>query len=140
MRYFIFILSGILIGTCFAQEKTENLHMDFEAYDPPSTLVVPEHLITKAKFPFIDVHSHQWNMDQRDLSELVSQMDKMNMSIMVNLSGRGGDQLKAIMDNVNAHFPNRFAVFTNLDFNNVDEAGWEEKTILQLEADYKNGA
>ena len=36
--------------------------MDFEAYDPPSTLVVPEHHIVKARYPFIDVHNHQWGM------------------------------------------------------------------------------
>ena len=34
--------------------------MDFETYDPVSTLVVPKHIVTKAKYPFIDVHNHQW--------------------------------------------------------------------------------
>jgi hypothetical protein len=38
----------------FAQEA-----MSFEDYDPKSTLVVPEHPRTKAKYPFIDVHNHQ---------------------------------------------------------------------------------
>src|SRR5688500_19134954 len=33
--------------------------MSFEEYDPPSSLVVPEHRVTRAKYPFIDVHSHQ---------------------------------------------------------------------------------
>ena len=29
--------------------------MEFEDYNPPSTLVVPENPVTKAKYPFIDV-------------------------------------------------------------------------------------
>jgi len=32
-----------------------------EEYDPKSTLVVPEHQVERAKFPFIDIHSHHWN-------------------------------------------------------------------------------
>ena len=40
--------------------------MDFEDYGPPSTLIVPEHPIQKAKYPFIDVHNHQWRMPDMD--------------------------------------------------------------------------
>ena len=36
--------------------------MDFETYEPISTLVVPEHKLSRAKFPFIDVHNHQFQM------------------------------------------------------------------------------
>lgn len=114
--------------------------LDWEEYDPPSTLVVPEHIVSRAKFPFIDVHSHQRRMADQDLSQMVGEMDAMNMAIMVNLSGRGGAQLKAMTDNVSRQFPNRFVVFTNLDFDNVDEPGWAERTITQLETDHKNGA
>lgn len=114
--------------------------MDFEAYDPPSTLVVPEHIITRAKFPFIDIHSHQWGMADQDLNILQREMDLMNMSILINLSGRGGEQLKAIMNNIDKYASNRFAVFTNIDFNNADQKEWAAKTIQQLEADVKNGA
>ena len=63
--------------------------MDFEEYDPPSSLVVPEHRVTRAKFPFIDVHNHQFGMTSQNLSDLVADMDKLNMQVMVNLSGRG---------------------------------------------------
>lgn len=142
MKYilYLFILFSIMVNFCHSQQSSQKQQMDFEAYDPPSTLVVPEHIIPKAKFPFIDVHSHQWRMAEQDLSELIDQMDKMNMAIMVNLSGRGGEQLKAMLDNVNAHYPKRFAIFTNIDFDNVDLPGWKEKTLAQLENDFKNGA
>src|SRR5882762_2733415 len=32
-----------------------------EEYQPKSTLVTKEHKIERAKFPFIDIHSHHWN-------------------------------------------------------------------------------
>lgn len=123
-----------------AQDGENGAWLDWERYDPPSTLVVPETKVTRAKFPFVDVHSHQWRMMDQDLSRLVAEMDELNMGAMVNLSGRGGAALKAMTDNVEANFPRRFVVFTNLDFNNVDEPGWAERTVSQLEADVANGA
>ncbi|MEJ0080425.1 MAG: hypothetical protein WDM78_05600 [Puia sp.] len=50
-------------------------NMDMESYNPKSTLVVPEHLIKKAKYPFIDVHNHQWDMPNQDLKALLTDMN-----------------------------------------------------------------
>ena len=63
--------------------------MSFEDYDPPSSLVVEGEEIKKAKYPFIDVHSHQWRMPTMDLNELVAEMDEINMKFSINLSGSG---------------------------------------------------
>ena len=30
-----------------------------DEYEPRNTLVVPEHIITSARFPFVDIHGHQ---------------------------------------------------------------------------------
>ena len=63
--------------------------MDIEEYSPKSTLVVPENIITKAKYPFVDIHNHIWNMPLKDLSDMVKEMDSMNMAFIINLSGSG---------------------------------------------------
>jgi predicted TIM-barrel fold metal-dependent hydrolase len=114
--------------------------MDFEKYDPPSTLVVPEHKITRSKFPFIDVHSHQNNMPTQNLNELVQAMDKLNMVVMVNLSGEGGERLKQSITNIKANAPKRFIVFANINFSGIGENGWTNNAVKKLEADVKNGA
>jgi predicted TIM-barrel fold metal-dependent hydrolase len=114
--------------------------MDFETYDPVNTLVVPQHPLTKAKFPFIDVHNHQGNMGSQNLETLIKEMDKLNMKVMVNLTGRGGEELKKMIANVKGNYPKRFIIFTNINFNGVGEAGWTEKAVKQLEEDVKNGA
>lgn len=118
-----------------------SLRMDFEDYDPPGTLVVPQHPTTHAKFPFIDVHSHHWRMAEQDLDKLTREMDTLNMGIVVNLSGRGGKQLLAMMENVNkSTHTNRIAIFTNIEIRSIDEPDWAESTVAQLEFDVKNGA
>lgn len=140
------LLPVIAVFTSFmsySQEKPLDMKMDFEEYDPPSTLVVPEHHITRAKFPFIDIHNHQFSMPTMDLQDLVTEMDKMNMAVMNNLSGRGRgstEHLEKSLQNVKDHFPKRFTVFTNLDFSGIDEPGWTQKAVQQLEADVKMGA
>jgi len=74
--------------------------MDVEEYNPISTLVVPEHQLSRAKYPFIDVHNHQWIMPVQDLDDLVGEMDLLNMGLMVNLSGFREKILDWSLDNV----------------------------------------
>ncbi|HEY5692032.1 MAG TPA: amidohydrolase family protein, partial [Cyclobacteriaceae bacterium] len=107
--------------------------MDVEAYSPISTLVVPEHNITKAKFPFIDVHNHQFTMPIQNLDKLVGEMDELNMKVMVNLSGFRGKYLEWSLDNVNEKYGNRFALFLNINFEELDDEGWPENTLKMME-------
>ncbi|PCE64989.1 amidohydrolase family protein [Sediminicola luteus] len=115
-------------------------NMGFEEYNPTSTLVVPGDSVKRAKFPFVDIHSHQFRMPTQDLSVLIKEMDALNMAVMVNLSGGNGDNLKRAVANVKKHYPNRFIVFANVDFEGVGTADWAEKAVSQLQADYDNGA
>lgn len=138
---FSFWLATIII---YAQEKQLDVKMDFEEYDPPSTLKVEEHHLTRAKFPFIDIHNHQGNMNTSDFKDLISKMDALNMEVMVNLSGRGfrssSDNLEKSLENINNRFPKRLVVFTNIDFDGIDNPDWTVRTVKQLEADVKLGA
>lgn len=137
--------------TSCAQQKT----IDFEKYNPTSTLVVPEHKLTKAKFPFIDVHNHQWNPSTQAIAGLVPDMNALNMKIMVNLSGKGYKNTSAVngdfdvnsndyftqyIANIKKAAPGRFILFTNISFVGFGEPGWTEKTVKELEKDVKSGA
>jgi len=96
--------------------------MDVEEYEPVSTPKVPEHLLTRAKFPFIDVHNHQFTMPVQNLDKLVKDMDELNMAVMVNLSGFRGKYLEWSLDNVNEKYSDRFALFMNIDFELPDDS------------------
>ncbi len=123
------------------QEEEKELIMDFEKYNPPSTLVVPEHPTTRAKFPFIDVHSHHFRMATQDLDKLVKEMDELNMGIIVNLSGRNSKALKDMTDHVKEEgYENRIVVFSNINLQSIDEPDWAEETCKQLEYDFQNGS
>lgn len=113
--------------------------MDVEDYEPISTLKVPEHPITHAKYPFIDVHNHQWIMPIQNLDKLIVEMDSLNMSVMVNLSGFRGKVLEWSLNNVNKNFPNRFVIFLNINFEELDDKGWPNETLTMMEEAVKQG-
>lgn len=113
--------------------------MDVENYDPRSTLKVAEHKVTRSKYPFIDVHNHQFAMPVQDLDNLVREMDSLNMAVMVNLSGFRGKYLEWSLDNVKNSHPNRFVLFLNIDFEKLDDEGWPDETLKMMEEGVKQG-
>lgn len=115
--------------------------MSFEEYEPKSTLVVPENPVSRAKFPFIDVHSHQRReMTPEAVDALVKEMDALNMGVMVNLSGGSGEELKRGLATLGGRYPTRFVVFANVDLRGIDAPDFGETAARQLEADVRAGA
>lgn len=115
--------------------------MSIEEYSPKSTLVVPQHPIARAKYPIIDIHNHQNStMSKEKLDELVRDMDRINLRVMVNLSGGFGDKLKKGVDNMKGRYKDRFVLFANIDFKDLDDAGYPQRAAAQLEQDVRHGA
>jgi len=145
----LFIVGIAITSSVFSQQITigdNNGSVSFEEYDPKSTLVVPQNPKARAKFPFIDVHNHQYSMGEsvKNVDKLIVEMDGLNLRTMVNLSGRGWNKdleksTKALVDNIkNSNlYPGRFSTFTNVDFNTINEKGWSEKAAKLLEEDVK---
>ena len=117
--------------------------MSFEEYDPPSTLVVPQHPVTRARYPVIDVHSHHQNapnMSAEQAAKIVAEMDALNLRTLVNLSGGSGEALQAAIRNMDQRYPARFLTFANISFDGIDDPDYGERTAAQLERAVKAGA
>jgi len=111
-----------------------------EEYQPRSTLVTKEHKIERAKFPFIDIHSHHWNPTPQHVDELIRGMDSINLKVLVNLSGGTGEQLRQTVATMKGRYPDRFVVFANLSYDDIDTPGYGKRAAARLEQDVKNGA
>ena len=150
MRFFsiknffkIFLFVSILGSLCYF--VIVRLHyaydiISFEDYNPKSTLIVSSNEIKRSKYPFIDIHNHQFDMPVKDLSDLVSEMDSLNMAFMVNLSGFRGQYLKMCLDNIKKNAPERLGVFVNLNWENIDSDTFLENNIKILRDAKKDGA
>src|SRR6266567_3613552 len=85
-----------------------------DEYQPKSTLVTPEHHIERAKYPFVDIHSHHWSPTSEHVDQVVKEMNTINLRVMVNLSGGTGEELNT--------------------------AGYGKRAAARLEQDVRNGA
>ena len=153
LKVLLFVISTtavVYFSVDLIQEK--NNLMDIEEYNPTSSLVVEQNPKDHSKFPFVDVHSHQWKMPVMDLSDLVADMDSLNMGYMINLSGSGfgtfaGNQdlmdvsLTKSIENVESQgLSNRFGVFVNVDLNKIDEEDFAENNVSIIKDAVKQGA
>jgi hypothetical protein len=139
----------VALAVYFAIDAIQNKQniMSFEDYDPPSSLIVEGKVIKKAKYKFIDVHSHLWNMPVMDLDELVAEMDEINMGYIVNLSGSGfGPQaakelyFDKSIKNIEENQPGRIGLFVNVDFNSIDVENHVENQVNLIRSAVSNGA
>jgi predicted TIM-barrel fold metal-dependent hydrolase len=111
-------------------------------YKPKSQLVTPEHLVPRAKFPVIDIHSHQPTpISAAVYQQVVKAMDGLNLKLLINLSGSFGDRLRQGVEAIRTSpYPTRMVLFANVDFSKPVGPGFGEKAARQLETDVKAGA
>lgn len=142
--FLVAILSLLLVrmhaGAPQQDQKKYSQAPTIEEYQPKSTLVTKEHKVERAKFPFIDIHSHHWNPTTEEVDRLVREMDTINLQVMVNLSGGTGEQLRQTVVTMKGRHPNRFVVFANLSYDDINTPGYGKRAAARFEQDVKNGA
>lgn len=143
---FVILIALTIYFAIDVVQKKKNI-MSFEDYDPPSSLVVEGAEIKRSKYPFVDVHSHQWGMPTMDLNKLASEMDEINMGFLINLSGSGfGPQaakdlyFDESIENINENQPKRIGLFLNVDFSSVDDKDYAEKQVAIIRDAVSKGA
>jgi predicted TIM-barrel fold metal-dependent hydrolase len=150
MRKTLMVMGGVaaLFATVYTQGRRpgEGQTPEWPApsitdYKPKSTLVVTEHPVKRAKFPVIDIHSHQPTpISAEQLAKVASSMDALNLRVLVNLSGGSGERLKnGIAAIKNSPHADRMVLFANVNFENVGP-GFGERAAAQLREDFKAGA
>src|SRR6266704_4250509 len=110
-----------------------------DEYQPKSTLVTPEHPNERAKYPFVDIHSHHWSPTSEHVDQVVKEMNTINLRAMVNLSGGTGEELKKTLAVMKGRYPDRFVVFANLSYDDLNTPGYGKRAAARLEQDVKSG-
>jgi len=149
-RWFVILVVGALAGTASAAAQRprpgEGREPEFPPpsileYKPRSTLVVPAHLVPRARFPVVDFHGHPPALVSDEAIDRVgAAMDSLNLRVMVNASGSSGDRLTSQIAAVRAsRYRDRFVMFTTLNLRDVGP-GSGARIAAQLEADIRAGA
>lgn len=113
---------GLLLafaGTAAAQddenvERGERLYLD--EFRPRSELKASEHIITRAKFPCVNVHTHPGRLTDEQIDEMVEVMDETNIAVSVSLDGQVGPRFREHYEKLTSRYPGRFVVFARMDY------------------------
>jgi predicted TIM-barrel fold metal-dependent hydrolase len=125
-----------------SERKAPLLLKDFQ---PKSMLHAPVHNIYRARFPVIDVHNHvndARHPEREHISpgQLLELMDHCNIQKIVILTGRWGQALQKVVDEMVKPCPDRFLVFTQLDWANLDALDFPALMVKQIDDAVARGA
>jgi predicted TIM-barrel fold metal-dependent hydrolase len=116
-----------------------------EDFHPTSMLHAAAHEVPRARFYVIDVHNHV--NDARGAAdkvippaEVVKQLDQANVKKVVVLTGGWGERLQQVLDRTVKLYPDRFLVFTQMDWSKIDDANFSVEMVAQLDDAVKRGA
>ncbi len=136
-----FILLSILclISACRVHAQTAPDQILLKDYKPKSIFRIPETRVEKARYPVIDVHSHDYAPTEANLQRWVQTMDEVGLERTIILSGA----TKVRFDQIMAKFgkqPKRFSVWCGIDYSGFDQPGFGPAAIAELERCHKAGA
>jgi predicted TIM-barrel fold metal-dependent hydrolase len=103
-----------------------------DQFRPRSMLVLPEHRPSRAKYPAVDVHTHErkkLRQTQESLDEFVRLLDNQNIAVCISLDGELGDRLEEHKQFLWTKYRDRFVIFANLAWQGAgakdDYATWD---------------
>lgn len=109
-------------------------------FRPESIYKIPRTQVDRAKFPAIDVHSHDYAKTPDEVDAMVRMMDEVGIEksiIMTQLTGPAFDEVFARFA---GRYPDRFEVWCGLDYTGYEEPGFAERAIKELERCVRVGA
>lgn len=144
----LLLLAASLVVSRFAVDAQESPTKDtllLRDFKPQSMLHVPVHNIQRARFPVIDVHNHV--NDARSSprehippADVVAIMDHCSIKTIVILTGKWGESLQKVVDEMVKPYPGRFMVFTQLDWTNLDAPDFGQQMARQIDDAVARGA
>lgn len=134
------LLAGAWTGAQAQDGKTVNVEeLLLKDYRPVSVFNVPQNYVEKAKYPVIDLHSHNYARDREEVRRWVETMDAAGVEVTHVLSNSRGTSLEETIGKY-SEFPDRFKVWCSLDYTGFDRPDWEERAVATLVRHHEMGA
>jgi len=114
-------------------------------YDPHPMVHLAVHEVPRAKFAVIDVHNHVNDAggihgEAVPAADVVKIMDHANVKKVVILTGMWGEKLQGVLDKMVKPYPDRFVVFTQMDWSKIDDPQFGAKMVEQMDDAVRRGA
>lgn len=108
-------------------------------YNPVSIYNVPVTNITKAKYPVVDMHSHDYPTTEAELDQWVATMDASNIRKTIVLSGYIGTEFDELVSRY-SKYSDRFELWCGLDLTKYGTDDFIPTLVAELERCHSLGA
>ncbi len=110
-------------------------------FSPVSIYKVPQTKIEKAKYPAIDMHSHDYPKSDAQVEEWMKTMKEAGIEKTIVLTYSSGARFDSIVAKYE-RYKDRVEVWCGFDYTGIDnpQGGWQQHALTELERCYKKGA
>ena len=138
LKQIFLLLLIFVISNVYGQRDLTELPLN--KFRPRSVYRIPMTNVGKAAYPVIDMHSHNYAQNEKEIEQWVKTMDKLEIVKTIILSmqtGAGFDSVLAKYSN----YPEKFEIWCGIDFTGYDtDTNWTENAIKELESCHRKGA
>ena len=127
-------VSDKFLAMVTAKVKVDLRLSDFE---PKSGLVTPAHTMQRAKFDAIDYHNH---LDAQRPEDVLRIMDECGIERIVNITMKTGAEALVMIKKFHSVAPDRFSTIAWMEWSDLHQSGFFERTVDRLERFVENGA
>jgi predicted TIM-barrel fold metal-dependent hydrolase len=127
------------IEALFAQEKPSPETLLLKNFRPKSVYNVPQTKIDKAKYPVIDMHTHDYARNPEQVAEWIRAMDAAGVEKAIVMTMAVGKEFDAVYAKY-SKYPDRFEVWCGFDYTGYDKPDFGPAAVKELERCYKAGA
>jgi predicted TIM-barrel fold metal-dependent hydrolase len=131
-----FLLAAVLLFRSASVAQGIN-DLKLKNFRPRSIYKSQQTETTKAKYPAIDMHSH--DNPNTDIEKLIKLMDETGIEKQIILSYSTGARFDSILARY-VPYKDRFEVWCGFDYSTLDQSDWPRQAIAELERCYKKGA
>jgi predicted TIM-barrel fold metal-dependent hydrolase len=135
-----FTLLGLLIAFTICGAVAQNPDsLLLKDYDPRSVYNIPETHITRAEYPVIDVHAHDYAANEEEIDQWVRNMDAAGIEKSIILTKATGRKFDSIVRKY-SEYPDRFDIWCGIDYSGYKTDEWLKSAIKELERCHAMGA
>jgi uncharacterized protein len=133
---FVAIISLCIIATSSGQNINS---LTVRNYRPKSIYKIPVTVVTKAKYPAIDMHTHVYGQNDEAIGRWLKAMDACGIEKAIVFTGATGTRFDALVT-LYAKYGNRFELWCGFDNSGYDQPGYGPAAVKELERCFKAGA
>jgi len=121
------------------REEEDIYQLTLNNYRPVSLYNIPKTEIVTARFPVIDLHTHDYAKTDAEIDQWINTMDEAGIAKSVIMSYATGTRFDSIYQRY-SRYPDRFILFCGFDYTGYDQPDFGPAAVAELERCFRTGA